>query len=293
VIDNFKSDIDVNKDGIADISHGEIVLGIVKEIYPEAQVLQYKTESIFNGDKSSISEVNNSINEILKLINSGVKIDAVNISLASNFDIKTLGYIIDEDLKADNLSAKNVIILEKLKEKTQNSLSVLLLAIKILESKDKINDENFKNPFLAPFIALQQALLIKNSVGTIENIEKLTNKGVSVYLSGGNTGSESFNLLSLAKNSITVGATEDPEKRIKSDYSVNNNLVDKWNYGTIDVFCEFNGNKLNRYDVAKLNTLSNISQETESVKYYTLTTKGTSFAAPRTLAEDLKQKYHT
>lgn len=114
----------------------------------------------------------------------------------------------------------------------------------------------------------------------IKEIESLTNKGIKVYIASGNEGLGYVNLFNLAKNSIDVGATKQPE-----DFTANfsdNALIDRHEEAILKIKCLQNGYDLNNDGSAEILIPPNLHNETEFCEL-----KGTSYAVPIAVSKDL------
>ncbi|MFH0702506.1 MAG: hypothetical protein V2B14_03070 [bacterium] len=187
---------------------------------------------------------NSSCEDIADSINNGKKMDGVNISLAQNMDIDELGEKTGLPLDRDNLS----------------------------EYKDQIKNKmkNSKDPKL------------QTAYKEIKSIEKITATGTPVYISAGNEGKDSLNLLNLADGATNVG-TDHP-------YSASNDLVNRYEVGNYESRETYDDNGdptgydfTNDYnpDVS----MDEVSGGTSKKDPYYVA--GTSYSAPTALGEDI------
>lgn len=118
VIDGFNKTFDFDSDGIFDISHGELVSGLIHDINPELEIIAFDVaDSYLPNAQISLGEINSALDSISNVIRDG---DYLNISLGSFFEVSEytqtqLDYLTNIDsvtTKIENiaLSGANVAI---------------------------------------------------------------------------------------------------------------------------------------------------------------------------------------
>jgi len=247
-------------DVMPDIAHGKAVESFIKCKCPAVDIKRYGKLI----PTASQDENGNIFNESFKLladsINKGEKIDAVNLSIGNEIEIKSLAKITELPLTRENL----IEYKEKVREwfKKNNS------------KKGKQINEQFTS------------------------IEQITAKGVPVFVSAGNDGKKSVSLISFAKGVTTVGALE-ADGKSKTSYSVDNALVNKWEIGDYDINKVKNSNGEEGYDINGDNKPEILAKDTSSIKSFSslLTfflldeVNGTSFSTPTATGKFLRNKY--
>ncbi len=259
VIDNFLKEVDIDKDGKYDISHGRVVSYILQENNPNVKIM-----ACDNGN-SNAKATNLRILEILDYIKTGKRIDAVNVSLAKSVTFEDLSTFIGAEITPENICEYKNQIVETLKTR----------------SIDHIHSNSFE----------AAANTDKNIAETIINLEKVIEAGVPVYIAAGNDGKDSINLLTLVDGAIIIGAKEDGAK---ASYSADNCLIDRWVDGTATGTLIKENDQIIGFDITKdgvadikkneLSDESFLSEEKE------IALKGTSVASPRAIAQDLQNQ---
>ena len=184
---------------------------------------------------------------ILKDMRAGKHYDAANMSI---------GVEVGEEITAKNISSK----------------------------KRKVKDYLLNNPDET----VQTKLFVfkckaRDIMPIVDCMDSLSSKGTKVFVSAGNDGKNKFNLLSLIDNSITVCALD--KKGGKTYYTEDHSLVKRWAKGNIPLKKTDNG-----YQIQFDNSTKDIEKsQTTGFWHATLMDdiEGTSFSAPRALAEEL------
>lgn len=138
----------------------------------------------------------NSFKELADSVEKGKKPDAVNLSMATEVKISNLAAVTKLPLTRENLKQYK----KQVREWIRNSQ---------LPKIKKLNEE-------------------------LENIERLTAKGIPIYVGAGNKGKNYVNLYSFADRVTTVGALEKNEKT-KTPYTVDNSLVTIFEVGNLPI----------------------------------------------------------
>lgn len=254
VIDDFNRFLDLNKDKKADISHGRLCSIQIKNYCPSAKIEAYHCRG------GNIIQINKAVHDVFNRIQSGEKIDAVNISLNVHISIKDLSKITGLNLTRDNIASYKQEIIKRLK---QPHLKGTVQAL----------TSNVTGFYM-------------KTVDAIETINKIVKSGTAVDIAAGND-KYSVNLLNLA-DSINVGATK---YYIPTEYSGNNSLVNRWEEDLLEFIPLENNGKIIGLDSNKDGIpeilIKELSGNNPPVK---TSNRGTSFAAPRSVGMDLQDK---
>jgi len=215
IISNFDQKvIDIDGDNIPDLSHGDTISRIVKSFYPDIKIQELKIKN--NKDGSfNMTEPILRLKELANAIDNEEKIDAVNISLGQEIEINTLRECTGLPLDRENLKDYKTQIRNWLKNPSIPFAPKAILDLQHPGKSDRLIQE---------FKVFNQA---------IEAIEQITNKGIPVYISAGNEGSEYFNILALAERSIPIGAQD--SKGIKESFSADNSLINRFEQGIYNI----------------------------------------------------------
>lgn len=254
VIDAFKKNhVRIDIDATPDIPHGVLVSKIIETGLPDANV--YK-KSVTAG-KDAQHSTDSVVGELFKEMREGKTYDAVNCSTGNEITFPDLSAAMGTVINAENI-AKNA---KKVKEFLRNCPDEIL---------NKYNS----------------AQNIKSSMEYVNLLDSLSARGTKVYVSGGNDGSYSLNLLSLVDNSINVGSLNNRGER--AFYSSNNSLVNRFEKDNIPVKKTKGGYTLDTgYGDAFISR-----ENTTSLLHVPSLRKlrGTSFASPRALVKDFRKK---
>lgn len=167
-----KPDIDIDGNGSPDVSHGRAVANIIKTTLPDAQIHEFELKDDF-------------VKAIDKLIASGVRPDAINLSITTwdkdkgeATTIPRLAEITGLPLTRQNLG--------KYKKEIHEKLDALLKA----DPKTLTKRE-------AAYAATWEFS---------KKIQALTRHNIPIYIGAGNDGTDQINLTSLVDGTTTVGA---------------------------------------------------------------------------------------
>lgn len=221
VIDNFKAkSMDIDGDFIPDLSHGKVVNTVIKGNYKKANIIAFDVATKGADGKIFIStkKLGNAFKNIANRIDKGERIDSVNVSLGGSVNIKTMGNAIGKDLTRGN----------------------------ILENRGSIRNI-LKNPDKKFFPNPKTVKWFREVDTALTNIERVTQKGVKVYISGGNDGPHEFNLFNLAKGTVNVGATD--ALGTKMGYTADSKLINRFAQGTKSITPVYKKNILEGYDL--------------------------------------------
>lgn len=105
IIDNFKvKKVDLDTDEIPDVSHGEVVEKMLLTQQPDAKIIRYDVTDKKDSDSQDIKKVYEALDDVAKKIDSGEKIDGVNLSAANENDFKGINEWLDKKVTKDNIS---------------------------------------------------------------------------------------------------------------------------------------------------------------------------------------------
>lgn len=169
VIDNFdKKIVDIDADGTPDISHGDLVERYIKTQNPDAIITRVEIPTDAN-NQFDIDIYTKKMNELADRIAAGEKIDAVNVSLASEIDLA--GH--------PSVSPANI---KDYKHKVRYDL------INKVDASSSEANQTFK--------------------GCVEATERVSSQGVPVYIAAGNNSETSYNLFGIAEGTTQVGTID-------------------------------------------------------------------------------------
>ena len=252
IIDNFKySAIDINKDLLADVSHGFVTSTIVEKGLPHANVFK---KNIFqkHSHDSVAKRLNLVLDSALKKIKQGEKIDAINLSIGFSVPYESLSSEFGKKLTPENIKNHS-------KE------------IKSLIKKRK----SFK-------IKTQP---MKRLAKILDKMDTLSAKGVKIYIASGNSYDLKFNLLTLADDVVNVGALTKRGK--KACYSDKNSLINRWEKGVVTPKRAGNGFDITGDGIADVK--KDETTALFRINWPWLGFDGTSFAAPRAIVKDFSK----
>jgi hypothetical protein len=182
-------------------THGSLVEAHARMVVPDLRVRRYQTQPIGIGRSH---DLNPALAELLKDLESGMPIHAVNVSTCISVPFSRLR----EGLQLPELSGENVMSFRE----------------HILEHLNRIRlfeeSQDLKNSMAA--CGFKPGPVIKASIGLLDRIAEK----VPVCIASGNTGPENFNLLLLARNATGVGASAGKYKQCL--YSGKNERVKEW-----------------------------------------------------------------
>ena len=282
-IDDFANkDIYIDPyDWTCDMTHGEAVASFIKAQCPAANI--QRMGNLKPEDNLDFS-ITKSLKELSDSIDKGEKIDAVNMSIGIAIAIKKLAKATGLPLNRKNL------------HQYQNEIRNWI----------KNND----NKSIEKKLGLDKETNLKE---ILENIEKITSKGIPVYIAAGNgrfdaVGAACINLFSLANGVTTVGALE-KDGKTKTNYSGDHSLVNKWEIGDNSIKRTKKDGKWG-YDINGDNNPEILEENTSSNKFLSLKTPvnivksifltspiddnkthGTSFSTPTALGKDLRTRF--
>jgi hypothetical protein len=208
VVDDFaKKSVDLNFDGKADITHGDLVSAYLRS--KGIEPINIERNQVRGNRESGFLK----LIELAEKIESGkLPVGAVNLSWGININIETFGRKLALPLNADNLQQYRDRIIERLQTlKTEGDLPLYSYKKRGLFRDNIIEDR--------PSTFLYR----------IEVCERLVRLGCPIYRAAGNNGHIYFDPVSLAKGVITVGALNGNGKI--AEYSGHNSLVKKWATG--------------------------------------------------------------
>lgn len=204
-----------------------------------------------SNDKNRSSGTKIALDKILTDIDKGVKYDALNLSSGYGFDFGMLSA----------------------------SLRKIITPVNIKEHKEEV-----KNWFNAADVGKKEA----DVRDIIAKLEKLSSRGVKIYVSAGNNENShpnDFNMFTLANGVKSVGALD--SHRRKSKLSVKDSLITNWETGVFKIRKMRDKNGQMGFDYTGDGTVDiYIEQTTSQKKKPQDFLAGTSFAAPKVLVKD-------
>ncbi len=250
VIDGFKKNhVRIDIDATPDIPHGVLVSKIIETGLPNANVYK-KSVTVGEDIKKSTDSI---VGELFKEIREGKTYDAVNCSTGNEITFPDLSAAMGTVINAENI-AKNA---KMVKDFLRNCPDEIL---------NKYNS----------------AQNIKSSMEYVNLLDSLSARGTKVYVSGGNNGNYSLNLLSLVDNSICVSSLNNEGK--KAFYSSSNSLVNRFEKDNIRIK-KVNGGYV--LDTGYGDVFVDRKNTTSLCHIPSLRKlRGTSFAPPKALVKD-------
>ncbi|MBY0404937.1 MAG: hypothetical protein K2X66_13640 [Cyanobacteria bacterium] len=196
---NSKGKIDIDGDGVGDLSHGAVSAMYLKSKMPGARVLMENSEGdpreAINNNYDAI-QVGcegriNAFNRLSAKVRKGQKLDAVNFSVAtSGTTMKELAQVTGLPLTPANA------------KQYENEIRAKLSGLAERLDSGTLSETQYKYGYFWK---------------VIQSMERLTSQGVPIYLAAGNEGPEHINMYSLARGTKTVGAVN--AKGEKTSYS--------------------------------------------------------------------------
>ncbi len=230
-------------------------------------------------------------NVVIPVLRAQIPEDALIKSFSNDDKIKILTDFIPEQIQK---------IIEEGNFKAVNISAGLHKSIRSLKILTGINDLNPDN--LSKYKEKIRAFLlgkdIDNIAKTIRSLENLIDKGIKVYLAGGNRGPEYVNLFSFARGVTSVGACDAKGKTLSS--SADNSLLDRYARGQYTIICEKNSKNEDTYFIIdgsglKVRLAKPFGEQMHPIRKQlkepgsTTTIQGTSYAAPTALAKDIEK----
>lgn len=215
VIDSFDQKcMDIDGDGVDDVSHGRTVAGIIRGQCPNAKVtsLRLKSDNKTGLDfKSAIKH----LNYIIKEAKSGKKVDAVNLSFGVDVTFEEASLFTGKEIHQNNLD-----------ENRKELLNAFLNINPPKDVKDSLN-------ILIPGYLEAMKTKFQDERAFIHALRELVKLDVQVYLAAGNEGENQFDVASLVKGINTVGATD--ARGDITDFSANSSTVNRFEQGVFNV----------------------------------------------------------
>lgn len=281
VIDDFNSRLfDLDRDGTPDLTHGAVIQRQLESRLPGATFLSIEIGNVDgrdlykrleDGSIGSPHERNQLLHENMEIIfeqlnrrlDEGERLDAVNLSMGSVYDIELMTLQTMSEVTQVPLSKENA---HRKQGEVRNQLFNL--------AQQPRQEE--RQAYYASYVPL------------IKGIERLTKRGVPVYVPGGNQPDE-VNPFGFARGAIQVGA-KDKDGQV-SPFSANHGMVQRYARGTFSARRVEGGYDLTGNGQAEVSFAEVSSQgRGGNPDQKPLEISGTSFAAPIALAEDLKRK---
>lgn len=252
------SGIDLDGDGVRDRSHGEVVNDFIRSQIPNANISNVE---IPNYEPATLTGLFNSVSA---QVDQGQRVDAVNFSQQTFNSIRELAQVTGLPLNNDNLAQFKPQIKATLRQYAQN-----------------------------PAAAPAGAERFTQWLSTIDAMEGLASRGVPVYVAAGNDGPDQINMFALADGAVVVGARDANGNR--TSYTADNSLVTRAAVGDnaitplvngqgAFVGVDYTGDRIVNAGVSQLTTGGPPRDPNRQVT-------GTSFAAPKILANDMITKF--
>lgn len=231
VLQDSQGSVDIDKDGIPDISHGALVAMVYMRRKPSSRVTLLHSEapasSMVSGDsiRTGCETRVRSFEKVADALRQGQKVDGVNFSIATaNTTLADLAEVTGLPLSPRNAHRYREAIRERL----------FHLADQV-KAGAPLNDKAHRFGCYAQ---------------VIRSMEALGRWGVPVHVAAGNEGPGHLNLYSLAKNAVTVGATNAKgEKTAYTADSSHNPFVTEFAQGDFNVRPIQRNGKVVGYDV--------------------------------------------
>lgn len=206
-----------------------------------------------NINKSDMDHIDsmkkNVVNPLFEEMKKGIKYDAVNLSIGTEISYRKLSKIMDKDINHKNVLYRSYDIKKYLKEN-----------------------------------ASKMGEVTESAMALVDCMDSLSARGTSIYVSAGNGGADKFNFLSLIDDAINVGAVK--KNRLPKSYSVDNSMVNRWIEDDMPLSTTKNG-----YSIDTGYGKINVDKSSCTGLFHIRAGKnlrGTSFASPKALVEDLK-----
>lgn len=188
---------------------------------------------------------------IVDKIQKGHKYDALNLSMSTPVDFTYLSKKVGKQITPDN----------------------------VLQNRDNIKKWIYNEKDDKTVIQLRE---------TLEQLDKISDRGVQIYVAAGNEGKNKFNLLSLAKNTKIVGSID--SKGQKTNFTEDNSFVKNWDLGIFPIKRAYDSKGKLGFDYTGDGSVDIYAEKTTSwLKFGSFSNiKGTSISCPRKLTKDLK-----
>lgn len=186
-----KKMIDVDGDDVLDLKHADIIEKLIKSNAPDAEIITHKAK-LNDIDGVDAQDILDKLTNILDYTKNN-KVDGINISISFDvpFELFNSGeFQFDRKSFAENKTSFMNILLEEL---------------------GSITPENRSKEVNEIYTMLKAA----------KTIEEIVKNGTKVYLAAGNSGTDRFNILSLAQGANIVGATDAQNNKLtmSADYA--------------------------------------------------------------------------
>jgi hypothetical protein len=253
--------IDLDGDGRSDRAHGTIVSDFIRSGLPNANVSNLEIPDY------EPATLTNLFNNVSSRIDGGERFNAINFSQQTFHNFNELAQVTGLPVNQQNIG----------------------------QMKDQVRDRLFMLAQNPGATGQPRELVEKFTrwVPVIQSMDQMAARGVPLYVAAGNDGPNQINLFTLAQGARVVGAL-DANGRF-ADYSANNSLINETELGNNPIVAlsnragqivgvDFTGDR--RVD-AGVNELSGGGRNIDTSRQVT----GTSFAAPRALADDLSRQF--
>jgi hypothetical protein len=218
-----KKSIDLDNDGLSDISHGQLIRDMLTAWLPTHEVRLLEAERSPRAVAKSLAQISGWVDE-------GQPIKAINLSLTPvEVTLKELSQFSGMNITKRALPELKAALLDWM-AKGQESLPGIQGQIvklkeqigKIYHTASSISDVGRADRLEARYQKLKaHHQLLKHAWPFMTQLRNLVDKKVGVYVAAGNDGR--FNLLSLTPGAVNVGSLN--RARQKSGFSTRNGLV--------------------------------------------------------------------
>lgn len=255
VLDNFTTPaISLDMDRVSDISHGNVVSQIIENGLPNTNVekMDFKTRT---PDENQDQKVQELMNIFYDTKQGKKKYEAINISIGPLTKFKTLS------------------------EKTKQAINPKNLASKTREIKDYFLERRYQQT------NNDEDELLRNATNIMDALDSISSTGTKIYVAAGNHGTKEFNFFSLIDNAIVVGALDNENQ--KAIYTTDNTTVNRWKNGSLEIKKVGNGLTWTNNETPDIEG-ENLSNAFQIPAIFAI--RGTSFASPKALVEDIKKE---
>lgn len=230
VVDSFNQKcIDIDGDGIDDISHGKAVCSVIKAQIPDVKLKTYRVKSDATGAIENASIINH-LNSIAKAVKSGEKIDGVNISIGSSLSFNQMSMLLGEKVNQKNIATKKEPIL------------------KMIENFDLPEPKKAVLNMLMPGYLEGTKQFFDETKEYLAAVKELVSLKVPVNIAAGNDGNKYFDPICFVDGINNVGATN--AKGQIADFSCKNELVNTYAQGVFNISkITSEDGKLKGYDI--------------------------------------------
>lgn len=236
-------------------THGHIGERFLEEGLPKGSKVDCFNTNITDDETYSLDQINTALGNVLKKMKHGKKYNALDMPTANYVLFKPLSEEIGIEITPQNIS----------------------------QHKDELKRWLFQT-YTDEFWVKRKEI--------IEKLDKISARGVAIYIPAGNKGNESLNMFSLANKARTVGALN--KERQKAWFSADNSLITNWELGIFKVRTECNSKGKCGLDYTEDGSVDTYfapspNNVTIDLDDYIM---GTSFSTSRAIPKDLNSIMH-